>query len=89
MPRRFDNARAELEVPEDLDDAAGIVIVEAYEAEEGRLVALSNPDVVDEPLPMASVDNLALLRESIGSRRGRTRRGRMRIEPGRLEHERL
>ena len=84
-----DDARAELEVPEDVEVAAGIVVVEADEADEGRFTSLSVDDAFDEPLAVPSVDDLSLRREQVGAtNRGRNRRG-ARVEARGFEDQRL
>lgn len=86
---RRDDTRAQLEVPEHVELAAGIIVVEADESHERRVDALARDDVIDEPLPMPRMDNLALGRQAIRARSRWPHRRRLRIEPRGFEDERL
>lgn len=81
-----DDLSAELEVPEHIERAPGMVVVEAHEADERRLVALTGAHVLDQPLPMPSAHDLAGLRQPLAVMLRRRRCRSLRIEPGGEEH---
>ena len=89
MGRRVDDTRSKLEVPEYVELAAGIVVVEANETDYGRLVRRALLDAVHEPLPVAGMNHLALLREVIGACIDGGNAGCARIEARGLEDQRL
>jgi len=86
---RRDDVGPELEVPEHVELAARVVIVEADESNERRVVALPHDGVIDEPLSVPGVHDLALGRQAIRSRGWRPCRCRPRVEPRRFQQERL
>ena len=78
----LDDLGAELEIPEDVEGAAGIVVVEADEVDERGLVALARAHVLDEPLAMARADDLAGARQAVAMVGGQRRLGAAGIEAG-------
>jgi hypothetical protein len=68
-----DGVRAELEVPQHLELAAWVVVVDADEAHERRVVALAVFDALDQPLPVPRVHDLPLVGQAVDAQRGRRR----------------
>ncbi len=63
--------RADLEVPQELEAAAGGVVVEAGEAQERGLAVLARGDGLDQPLAAAGGHHLAGMRDAVeGGGRG-------------------
>jgi hypothetical protein len=64
-----DHSRTQLQGPENFDLAPRVVVVEADEPDERRFIGRPRLDVVDKPLTMAGVNDLAPHGERVGGRR--------------------
>ncbi len=78
----IDHLGAQLEIPEHLQRTTGVVVVEAHQIDERRLVAFARRDVFDEPLAVTRAHHLAGLRQALAVVAGRRRRGALGIDAG-------
>ncbi len=84
-----DHPGAELQVPEHVEAAAGVVVVQAHEPEERRLARAAGERRLDQPLPVAGLHHLALVRQVPWRGRSGAFGGRPRVEPCRHQDARL